>query len=82
MSDFMDREDIVIYKLGRIESMLDDALKMQALHIGDDKAVHDSQDARIKSLEMARSRMYGATAVIATVATAAVSWLSGLLHHP
>jgi len=81
MSDFMDRDDIILFKLGQIEAKLDQSLTAQALHIGDDKAFHADADARLKALETSRARVYGGAAVVSVIGTGMMSWLTGFLHH-
>ena len=64
----MDNE--ILIALGRLEGKVDALMTRQAVH----DEVLERHDTRLRNLEMSRSWMLGAAAVISVVASFIVNW--------
>lgn len=64
----MDNE--ILIALGRLEGKMDSLITRQAVH---DKTL-ERHDTRIRNLELSRSWMLGAAAVISVVVSSTINW--------
>jgi hypothetical protein len=80
--DFMSRDDVVLYKLGRIESLLDAVKDNQEKHAATDELFHAAMEKRTASLERSRSYAFGIIATISVIGTVLTNFMSRYMGFP
>jgi len=75
VGQFVREDDIIIYKLGQIESKLDQQAALLALNMSDAKVFNKDIEVRTRSLETSRAYNHGIAAVISLIATSALNFL-------
>lgn len=79
MSDdftFQNKEDVIIFKLGRLEALLGEI----QIQLAANALVLSDANKRISSLERSRSYAYGLVATVAAIITITVNALARFVH--
>lgn len=89
MSDKDDRlqfefsqDRVLIYKLGRIESLLEEVKANQESHAALDQLFHAEINKRVGSLERTRAYGFGFVAVLGFIVTVVTNFLAKWVPHP